>query len=407
MGDHHLVVIETHPIQYHAPVYRALEQHFGIPVSVIYGSDFSVAGYHDPEFDATFAWDTDLLSGYTSCFLSRVAQGGAPSAEEVSARGISGHLARLSPAAILLVGYSPRFYQHAAWQAWRSGYPLLFRGETTDHARERNLLKRQIRDNALRWFYGRCAKLLYVGRHSYAHYRRLNCSEQKLGVSPYCVDTTPFEMDEAARERLRGATREALGLPEGRIVLLSSGKLVSRKGPDLLLKAVKRLAPDLRERTTVLFLGDGSERQSLQSLADAAPAVTIHVAGFKNQRELSPYYHAADALILPSRHSETWGLVVNEALHHGLPCVVSDLVGCAPDLIRSGETGEVFPADSDQALALAIQSVVNLMNRSEIRTECRRQVSGYTVMKAAEGIAGAYGEVVERTHTGTPDRDVT
>src|SRR2546425_4757453 len=67
-----LVVIETHPVQYRTPVYRTLQQRYGVPVTVIYGSDFSVAGYHDCEFGNTFAWDGDLLSGYRSVFLSRV-----------------------------------------------------------------------------------------------------------------------------------------------------------------------------------------------------------------------------------------------------------------------------------------------------------------------------------------------
>jgi hypothetical protein len=50
-----LAVIETHPVQYHAPVYRALQQSFGVPVTAIYGSDFSVAGYRDKEFGTSFA----------------------------------------------------------------------------------------------------------------------------------------------------------------------------------------------------------------------------------------------------------------------------------------------------------------------------------------------------------------
>ena len=82
-----LAVIETHPIQYHAPVYRALQRDFGIAVTAIYGSDFSVEGYHDREFGATFAWDTDLLTGYSSTFLARAADGGAGSDDHVTTRG--------------------------------------------------------------------------------------------------------------------------------------------------------------------------------------------------------------------------------------------------------------------------------------------------------------------------------
>ena len=66
-----LTVVATHPTQYHAPVYRWLQTRLGIPVTVLYGSDFSVAGYRDPEFATTLAWETDLLSGYSARFLAR------------------------------------------------------------------------------------------------------------------------------------------------------------------------------------------------------------------------------------------------------------------------------------------------------------------------------------------------
>ena len=102
-----LAVIETHPIQYHAPVYRALATRFGVPVTAIYGSDCSVVGYRDREFGTTVAWDTDLLSGYTTRFLSSVKDGGAPTPERASARGLGRALADVAPRAVLLVGYSP------------------------------------------------------------------------------------------------------------------------------------------------------------------------------------------------------------------------------------------------------------------------------------------------------------
>ena len=78
-----LAIIETHPIQYHAPVYRAVEQTYGIPVTAIYASDFSVVGYEDHEFGVTFAWDSDLLTGHSTRFLSRVSTGGAQSVNGV------------------------------------------------------------------------------------------------------------------------------------------------------------------------------------------------------------------------------------------------------------------------------------------------------------------------------------
>jgi hypothetical protein len=104
-----LAVIETHPVQYHAPVYRALQARFGVPVTAIYGSDFSVSGYQDAEFGAKFAWDTDLLTGYDQTFLSRVSDGGARNFEEISAQGLKAVLRKLAPSAVLILGYSHHF----------------------------------------------------------------------------------------------------------------------------------------------------------------------------------------------------------------------------------------------------------------------------------------------------------
>jgi glycosyltransferase involved in cell wall biosynthesis len=392
-----LVIIETHPVQYRAPVYRELSEVFGIPVTAIYGSDFSVCGYKDHEFDTSFAWDTDLLSGYETRFLSRSAEGGPRSAECASPGGLQKLLRDLSPTAVMVTGYSLRFYRHAIWHAGRTGRPLLFRAETTDHDRPRGLLKRCFRDGFLRLFYRRCSALLYVGKNSLRHYRRLKCPEDKLIFSPYCVDTSAFACDEGSRSRLRAAVREELGLAPDWMVLLFSGKLVSRKGPDLIVEAVRGLPEPQRDRMVVVFMGDGELRDSLRDSAAREPAIRARFLGFQNQSRLSRYYHAADVLVLPSRKMETWGLVVNEALHHGLPCVVSDQVGCAPDLVEPGATGEVFLAVSSEGLAAALGRVRSLVGRAEVREHCRRRVDVYSVEAAAEGIARAYQGIVNRS----------
>jgi glycosyltransferase involved in cell wall biosynthesis len=389
-----LAIIETHPIQYHAPVYRELQTQFDVPVMAIYGSDFSIAGYSDREFGESFAWDTDLLSGYRPVFLSQVSRGGARSFEEVSAEGLGRVLREVAPKVVLITGYSQHFNQEAFYEAWKAKYPILFRGEATDHARNRNRLKSLVRDTILRWYYQHSTRLLYIGRSAYQHYKRLDCPDEKLIFSPYCVDISPFHTDESAREDMRVMMRRALNIDEEQKALLFSGKLSHRKGPDLILKAVKLLSQEIGEKVVVIFLGNGQLIDGLKRLAYESPQVKVVFPGFKNQTQLSPYYHAADLLILPSRENETWGLVVNEALHHGLPCIVSDAVGCSPDLIEQGVTGMVFETGSSQSLASVLQQAFELIGRDDVRQNCRQKVSRYSVKNAARGIAEAYWQVV-------------
>lgn len=388
-----LCVIETHPVQYHAPVYQAIAHDFQLPIVAVYGTDCSIAGYNDSELDTYVAWDTDLVSGYSQVFLSTVAGGAAKTPEEASTHGLGKALRELRPTAILLTGYSPRFYELAFVAAARVGCPLLFRGETTDHAHSRSRSKQWLRDAVLRWFYSRCAGLLYIGQHSRRHFLRLGCPPDKLQFSPYCVDTTAFQTDEAARDGLRRAARRELNIPETCTVLVFSGKLSRRKGVDLLLAAAKSLPAIARDRIVILYVGAGELAAALREAASSEPTVEIRMAGFQNQSQISRFYHAADFLVLPSIRSETWGLVVNDALHHGLPCIVSDAVGCAPDLIVPGKTGEVCLAGSVASLREAIERGLGWKHDGAVRARCRSQVAKYTVQEAAKGIVGSYNDV--------------
>ena len=279
-----LVVIETHPVQYHAPVYRALVEQCDVPVTAIYGSDFSVAGYRDPEFGTTFAWDTDLLAGYESRFLAR-AREGATGPERVTTAGLRQALAASRPEAVLITGYSPRFHRTAWFEARRGGYPVLFRAETSDDAGARGPVIRGLRAGALAIAYRTCERILYIGARSRAHYAQLGVPADRLVFSPYCVDSSPFRLTESDRIRMRAGVRRDLGIDPQALVLLFSGKLTLRKGVDLIAPAVRDLPDRLRSRVVVLWLGDGDQREALARASD----VPSRFVGFQNQRRLSPY----------------------------------------------------------------------------------------------------------------------
>jgi len=152
---------------------------------------------------------------------------------------------------------------------------------------------------------------------------------------------------------------------------------------------VRALPESIRRRTIVVCAGDGALRGGLEADAARTPSVGLRVLGLQSQKALSRWYHASDLLLLPSRHSETWGLVVNEALHHGVPCVVSARVGCAPDLIDAA-TGVVCSPDSVEGLTAGIVAVLPLVGSATTREDCRAKVAGYSVDRAALGLAEAY-----------------
>ena len=132
------------------------------------------------------------------------------------------------------------------------------------------------------------------------------------------------------------------------------GKLEPKKAPDVLLDAFVRLPDGLAH---LVYCGTGPLEDDLRRRA--GPRSDVHFVGFQNQSRMPVAYRLGDVVVLPSRGpGETWGLAVNEAMASGRAVIVSDRVGCAPDLVDD-RTGRVVPADDADALASALVEVLH------------------------------------------------
>src|SRR4029077_8133491 len=100
--------------------------------------------------------------------------------------------------------------------------------------------------------------------------------------------------------------------------------------------------------------------------------------GFLNQSEINRAYVAADCLVLPSDAKETWGLVVNEAMASGLPCIVSDACGCAEDLVQPIRPDLCFPMGETVALERAMAAAMTNAPTPEL---IRGHISNYDVAR--------------------------
>jgi glycosyltransferase involved in cell wall biosynthesis len=98
--------------------------------------------------------------------------------------------------------------------------------------------------------------------------------------------------------------------------------------------------------------------------------VPIQFAGFWNQEHLPQVYAATDVLVLPSA-SETWGLVVNEAMAAGLP-VVATKVGIMPDVLEDGRNGVFTTGDPIDLSEKLTALLADAPARARIGTEACR-----------------------------------
>jgi glycosyltransferase involved in cell wall biosynthesis len=371
-----LAVFSTHPIQYFSPLWRELAGRRGLDMTVHYFSDHSVSGGLDPAFGVPVAWDVPLLEGYRHTFVSRRADLARPWTIGLSDAEALLRAGRFD--AVLLQGYTRAFERQVLRAARRLGLAVIMRGEFSTMAPSRGV-KRLARGLYLRWFYRQVDAFGAIGSDASRHLLAHGVAADQIFSSPYAVDSVAFE--KMRRGADRGAARRRLGYRSGERVVLFSGKLIERKQPLQLLQALAKVS-GLR----ALFVGDGPLGPACRSWAEAQLPGRVHFAGFVNQSALGPYFAAADLLALPSLQ-ETWGLVVNEAMHFGLPVLVSDQVGSQVDLVVPGQTGLVFPAGDVSSLGEALATMTKdaaILRR--MGRQARRQVAGHTVQAAADGL---------------------
>ena len=139
----------------------------------------------------------------------------------------------------------------------------------------------------------------------------------------------------------------------------------------------------------VLVVGDGELRSECERIA-GENELPVRFVGFLNQSEIGRAYSASDALVLPSDHGETWGLVVNEAFAAGLPALVSDQVGCHPDLIHSNDTGWVHSFGQWEELGQQMVKVArDPLHVARMGENARSLIQDYSPRAAADGILRA------------------
>ncbi len=395
-----LVAVLTHPIQYYGPWFRHIAARCPeIDLNVIYAVAPN-AEQQGAGFERAFSWDTPLTEEYQHHIIRP-----ARSGEEVlssSFRGvdvpeIADAIRDAKPDVVLIPGWYSITLVRALLACRRMGIPVLYRGDT--HRTNALLGWRRIVWETRTWTILRLfSAYLSVGKRSRDYLRHFAIPETKIFSSPHCIDNEFFSTSASAWQNgTRAAARRFLGVEADDFVVLFAGKLEDKKRPLDAIRAVQRLGYG----TTLLVAGSG--RLEDQCRAEAAKhRVRVAWAGFLNQTEIGCAYAAADCLVLPSNWGETWGLVVNEAMAAGLPCVVSDRVGCAPDLIAPGDTGESFPMGDCEALADALRRVrERLANGENYSAACRARANEHSFERATTGLIAACQSVTRPRRSGT------
>ena len=398
-GAWRVTIVQTHPVQYMAPWFRYIAAgRRDVELTVLYASTPTPA-QQGVGFNEAFAWDVGLTEGYTCRVLAephpdRTFDSASFTGADVGSIGDA--ITATRPDAVIVPGWHSMFYLRAIAACRRANIPVLYRGDSNLLSGPRGLtrLPWSLRTRAaLKMFDG----YLSVGTRSREYLRHFGAPEPLIFDSPHCVDDAAFATgaDRLRESGARQQARQEMGARPDDFLILFAGKFLERKRPIDVIEATARLGSDV----VVAMAGNGP---LMEATREAAARLNVRATwcGFLNQTAMPRALAAADCLVLPSE-SETWGLIVNEALAAGTPCVVSSGVACAADLVRTSVSGAVYTSGDIEDLAASLRQVREAARGGVITADtCRRVVSAFSFERATDGVVAATRRVSARKRAG-------
>ena len=384
-----VAVLNSHPIQYFAPLYAYLNAAPDLELTALYLSDFSIRGGRDVGFGRDVTWNVDLLAGYRSVFLGEAARTREPGGFwSLIAPQVWNELRSGRYDVLWLHGHAYAANHIALMAAKTVGLPVMMRADTHLGLR-RHGIKSMLRRPVLGAFYGCCDRLLAVGSANAAYYRAMGVPDKKIFIIPYSVDNDRFMRSTNMTDQQKAKVRKRYNVPADHPSILFAAKFTHQKRPFDLLEAARRVKLTLGRTFTVVMAGSGYIEKELRAFCAEHDLDNVVFTGFVNQSELPHLYAASDVFALPAEN-EAWGLTVNEAMCAGLPVVVSREIGCVPDLVRDGVNGYTPEAGDIGGLADALQRLIedeDLRRRQGQESLARVQQWGYR--QCLEGIRSA------------------
>jgi len=367
------VVITEIIAPYRIPVFNALAKFGDIDLHVVFLSETDTSlrqwsVYRDEiqfSYEVLPAWRT-RVGGHN--FLMN--------------RGLGHALSKCDPDVIVCGGYNyVASWQALVWAKWRR-VPFVLWTESTGRDQRRAFPPVEI---AKQLFIRRCDGFLVPGKAALKYVVSLGVSADRIFVAPNAVDVRRFALAAERAKNDAAAIRQKWQLPAR--FFLFVGRQVAAKGIFDLLEAYSQLSREVRRELGLVYVGDGAGRAELEERAKAASDDTIRVIGFTQRDDLAKFYALAEALVLPT-HSDTWALVVNEAMACGLPVITTNVAGCVEDLVHHNENGFVVAAQDANGLTHALNrfaadtELVRRMGRRSVEL-----ISNYSPEKCAAGFA--------------------
>ena len=393
MNKYKIGILVTHPIQYYISLYRLIEKEKDIDLTVYYCYEQTAKGQSKAGFGCEFEWDIPLLEGYKYKFLKNISK--YPSSDNFfgcNTPEIKEIIGFEKFDAFIIQGWYVLSYIQAFYACKKANIPVLIRGDSHLNT-SRSSIKKLIKYPIYRFFIPKYDAYLYVGENSKDYYLHYGADERKMFFTPHAVDNDYFTENSNITIGDINEKKKKLHIPSDAKVFLFVGKLVDIKRPLDFLKAIKT-ASEENENVFGIIVGNGELMEECISFIKNND-LPVLMMGFVNQSKLPVVYSISDVIVMTSE-SETWGLVVNEAMSSGLTAIVNENVGCSKDLIIKDKTGQIYRMGNTTELSglmLKITGNNDLLNNMKVNA--KKHIKKYSNSQSIKGIRNALNYLIK------------
>ena len=276
----------------------------------------------------------------------------------------------------------------------RRGIPMIVMSESSPQDERRTWWKEAIK----RRIAGLYSAALVGGQRHVEYLAELGMPHERIFTGYDVVDNHYFRHKAEEVRSQRSEVGQKYALPEN--YFLASARFIEKKNLARLVQAYAeyRRRSEVRSQKSevgndkapwdLVVLGDGPLKADLcRLISDLRLNEHVHLPGFKPYEELPFYYALANAFVHAST-TEQWGLVVNEAIASGLPVIVSNRCGCAPELVNGN--GFTFDPSNEGELATRLLEMASLSDQE------RKHLGDNSYRIAANFAPERFGEGLER-----------
>lgn len=299
---------------------------------------------------------------------------------------VSKALADLRPGVVFLPGWSDRHALAGLRWCQRTGIPAVVMSESTransiqDDRRPdpgRPVRRPRWRDAVKRRLVRQFSAALVGGSPHREYAIDLGVPSDRVFDGYDVVDNDHFAAAADVARADAVALRAKHRLPDR--YFLASARFIPKKNLPRLVRAFAAYRAGAGPTGwDLVIVGDGPEKSEvLRAIAESEVESAVHLPGFKPLSDLPAFYGLAGALIHAST-TEQWGLVVNEAMASGLPVIVSQTCGCAPDLVSDGKTGLMFDPYDEADMTRAMVTIAEpTFDRAAMGRAARARVADW------------------------------